>query len=194
MEHIGSVRFTSGGRTSQPHFSHLPLPYQFLLEPTNQSDHVRNSRGALRFASRSQWRNWLARNHATKNEALLVIYKRAPKNAKFPSRGALEEALCYGWIDGWFKPLDNDRWLIRYTPRRKRSNWSKYNIATAWNLLNENKMTRAGVARLPKDVFEVWEKHRPHATVIIRMTQGRGITFADGKNYLSMIKMPARAS
>src|SRR5207245_1709406 len=82
--------------------------------------------------------------------------------------------------DGWFKPLDNDRWLIRYTPRRKKSNWSKYNIATAWNLLNENKMTPAGVARLPKDVFEVWEKHRPHATVIVRVTQGRGITFADG--------------
>src|SRR3989442_12110721 len=85
--------------------------------------------------------------------------QEAPKNAKFPSRGALEEALCYGWIDGWFKPLDNDRWLIRYTPRRKRSNWSKYNIATAWNLLNENRMTPAGVARLPKDVLEVWEKH-----------------------------------
>ena len=97
-----------------------------------------------------------------------------------------------GLTDG-SNPLDNDRWLIRYTPRRKRSNWSKYNIATAWNLLNENKMTPAGVARLPKDVFEVWEKHRPHATVIVRVTQGRGITFADGKNYLSMIKMPARA-
>ena len=97
-----------------------------------------------------------------------------------------------GLTDG-SNPLDNDRWLIRYTPRRKRSNWSKHNIATAWNLLNENKMTPAGVARLPKDVFEVWEKHRPHATVIIRVTQGRGITFADGKNYLSMIKMLARA-
>jgi uncharacterized protein YdeI (YjbR/CyaY-like superfamily) len=154
---------------------------------------VRSSRGALRFSSRRQWRNWLARNHATKNEALLVINKRAPKNAKFPSRGALEEALCYGWIDGWFKPLDNDRWLVRYTPRRKRSNWSKYNIATAWNLLNENRMTPAGVARLPRDVLEIWEKYRPHATVIVRVTQGRGITFADGKNYLSMIKMPARA-
>jgi uncharacterized protein YdeI (YjbR/CyaY-like superfamily) len=128
-----------------------------------------------------------------KNEALLIIYKRAPKNAKFPSRAALEEALCFGWIDGWFKPLDNDRWVIRYSPRRKRSNWSKYNIVTAWNLLSEDKMTIAGVARLPTDALEVWKKHKPRATIIVGMAQGRGIRFADGRDYLSMIKMPALA-
>jgi len=90
-------------------------------------------------------------------------------------------------------PIDTERWVIRYTPRRKRSNWSKYNIATAWNLLNQQKMTSAGVAKLPKDVLEVWEKYRPQATVIVRVIQGRGIRFADGRNYLSMVKMPARA-
>lgn len=114
-------------------------------------------------------------------------------NVKFPSRAALEEALCFGWIDGWFKPLDNDRWVIRYTPRRKLSNWSKYNIATAWNLLNENKMTTAGIAKFPRDALEVWEKHRPQSTIIVGMAQGRGIRFADGRDYLSMIKLPARA-
>ncbi len=154
---------------------------------------MRRVRGTLRFTSRKQWRDWLAQNHATKREALLVIYKRRPKNKRFPSRAALEEALCYGWIDGWFKPLDNDRWVIRYTPRRKGSNWSKYNIATAWNLLNSRKMLRAGVARLPDDVLEVWKKYKPRATVIVSMTQVRGIRFADGRDYLSMVKMPARA-
>jgi len=154
---------------------------------------MRDLRGALRFTSRRQWRNWLERNHAVEREALLVVYKRPPKNKKFPSRAALEEALCFGWIDGWFKPIDTERWVIRYTPRRKRSNWSKYNIATAWNLLNQQKMTSAGVAKLPKDVLEVWEKYRPQATVIVRVTQGRGIRFADGRNYLSMVRMPARA-
>jgi uncharacterized protein YdeI (YjbR/CyaY-like superfamily) len=153
---------------------------------------MRDIQSARRFTSRRSWRKWLAKNHATKDEALLIIYKRAPKNARFSSRDALEEALCFGWIDGWFKPIDEDRWVIRYTPRREGSNWSKYNIATAWNLLNENKMTPAGVAKLPKDVLEVWEKHRPQATVIVRVTQGRGILFADGRDYLSMIKLPAR--
>src|SRR2546426_9648655 len=51
---------------------------------------MRDLRGALRFTSRMQWRNWLQRNHAAKREALLVIYKRAPKNEKFPSLAALE--------------------------------------------------------------------------------------------------------
>jgi len=154
---------------------------------------VRDVEGALRFTSRERWRKWLEKNHAAKSEALLVIYKRPPKNEKFPSRAALEEALCFGWIDGWFKPIDTERWVVRYTPRRKGSNWSKYNIATAWNLLNEQKMTSAGVAKLPKDVLEIWEKYRPQATVIVRVTQGRGIRFADGKDYLSKIKMPALA-
>jgi len=61
---------------------------------------MRSLRGMLRFASRREWRSWLARNHETKGEALLMIYKRPPKNAKFPSRAALEEALCFVWIDG----------------------------------------------------------------------------------------------
>jgi len=147
----------------------------------------------LRFNSRESWRRWLEKNHSTKKEAFLIIYKRALKNAKFSSPDALEEALCFGWIDGWFRPLDADRWVIRYTPRRKGSNWSRYNIATAWKLLNERRMTPAGVAGLPRDVLEVWEKHYPQPTVIVRVTQGRGIRFADGKNYLEMVEMPARA-
>jgi uncharacterized protein YdeI (YjbR/CyaY-like superfamily) len=149
---------------------------------------------ALRLASRASWRKWLTKNHEVKREALLIIYKRAPKNARLSSTSALEEALCFGWIDGWFKPLDDDRWVIRYTPRRKGSNWSKYNIARAWKLLNEERMTQAGIEKLPPDVFEVWKKHEPPATVINGVgAQGAEIRFSDGKNYLSMIKMPSRA-
>jgi len=70
---------------------------------------MRDIQSALRFISRGGWRKWLAKNYATKDGALLIVYKRAPKNARFSSRDALEEALCYGWIDGWFKPIDNDR-------------------------------------------------------------------------------------
>ncbi len=156
---------------------------------------TRDVRSALRFNSRQSWRKWLAKNHTTRKEVLLVIYKRTPKNASFSSRDALEEALCFGWIDGWFKPLDEERWVIRYTPRRKGSNWSRYNIATVWKLLNEGLVTPAGIGRLPHDVLEVWEKHKPDATVITYSggAQGRKVIFSDGKSYLSMIKMPARA-
>jgi len=57
---------------------------------------VKDVRGAFRFSNRQAWRRWLERNHNTKNEALLTIYKRAPKNASFPNRDAIEEALCFG--------------------------------------------------------------------------------------------------
>jgi len=155
---------------------------------------MRNTERALRFASRKSWRNWLERNHASKSEALVVIYKRAPKNARFPSHHAREEALCFGWIDGWFKPIDEDRWVIRYTPRRKESNWSKYNIARAWKLLNEGKMTAAGIARLPPVVFRVWERYRPPVVIVDpRGAEGGVIRFSDGKDYLSKVKMPALA-
>jgi len=156
---------------------------------------TRDLRLARRFSSRGSWRKWLTTNHSTKHEALLIIYKRSPKNARFSTRDALEEALCFGWIDGWFKPLDDERWVIRYTPRRKGSNWSPYNIASVWKLLNTGLMTPAGIAKLPHDVLTVWEKHKPSMTILTNVggAQSRKIVFSDGKNYLSMIKMPARA-
>jgi uncharacterized protein YdeI (YjbR/CyaY-like superfamily) len=113
---------------------------------------VKNVEGALRFASRERWRKWLEKNHATKSEALLVIYKRPPKNERFPSHYAREEALCFGWIDGWFRPIDDERWVMRYSPRRRGSNWSKHNIARAWKLLNEGRMTPATRAKPPRNV------------------------------------------
>ena len=154
---------------------------------------MKEIRSALRFKSRESWRKWLMKNHATHDEALLIIYKRVPKNMRFPSHQAREEALCFGWIDGWFKPLDEERWVIRYTPRRKGSNWSKYNIARAWKLLNEGKMSPAGIARLPPDVFHLWETYKPPVLIIDRPGEGAEIRFSDGRNYLSKIKMPARA-
>ena len=157
---------------------------------------MRDVEGALRFTSREPWRKWLEKNHATKIAALLVIYKRPPKNERLPSRHAREEALCFGWIDGWYKRLDDERWLIRYSPRRKGSNWSKYNIARAWKRMNEGKMTSAGIARLPPDVLRVWERHRPPVVITDRgggMNPQWEVRFSDGKDYLSKIKMPALA-
>lgn len=157
---------------------------------TKYSTAVRDIRRALRFASRKRWCSWLERNHATKNETMLIIYKRAPKNASFSNLDAVEEALCFGWIDGWFKPIDADQWVIRYTPRRKGSSWSDYNIARAWKLLNEGKMTAAGVAKLPPDVVRVWEKYRPSVTVVD--PRDRVIQFADDSvDYLLKVRRHA---
>lgn len=82
---------------------------------------------------------------------------------------------------------------MRYSPRRKGSNWSKYNIARVWNLLNQNKMTPAGIAKLPADVLDVWRKHKPRTIIISEWGEGRGLTFQGGRNYLSMVRTPAKA-
>ena len=143
------------------------------------------------FKTPSDFRKWLAAHHSSAKELWVGFYKKESGKPSITWPQSVEEALCFGWIDGWFKLIDTERWAIRYTPRRKRSNWSKYNIATAWNLLNEQRMTPAGVAKIPKDVLEIWEKYRPQATVIVRVTQGREIRFADWRNHLSMVRLPA---
>jgi hypothetical protein len=145
---------------------------------------------ALEFTTRNEWREWLNRNHASKDEVLLVIYKREPKTGTFSNLDAIEEALCFGWIDGWFRPVDADRKVQRYTPRRKGSSWSDYNIARAWKLLGENRMTLAGRAKLPVDVVSVWREHRPRVLEID--PQNRVIRFAEERiDFLSRVKRPA---
>lgn len=146
---------------------------------------------SLSFTSRRKWREWLVRNNAKKSEAFLSIYKGAPKNEAFSNRDAVEEALCFGWIDGWFRPVDNDRWVIRYTPRRKGSSWSDYNIARAWKLLSEGKMTQPGRVKLPAEVVRVWEEFRPQLLEV--HPRNSTIRFASNDvDYLAMVKRPAK--
>ena len=146
--------------------------------------------GELSFASREAWRRWLETNHASKTEAFLLVYKRDPKNADFSNEAAIQEALCFGWIDGWFRPVDDERWVLRFTPRRKGSNWSDSNIARAWKLLGEGRMARSGIAKLPPSVLEVWKEFRPKPTSV-DPRKGE-INFAGGdRGFLLKVRRPA---
>jgi hypothetical protein len=129
-------------------------------------------------------------NHASRNEVLLSIYNRAPNNAEFSNRDAIEEALCFGWVDGWYKPIDSERWAIRYTPRRRGSSWSDYNIARAWKLINEKKMTPTGFAKLPPEVIRVWREFSPRPMEV--NPRNKVIRFVnEDVDYLSKVKRPA---
>jgi uncharacterized protein YdeI (YjbR/CyaY-like superfamily) len=110
--------------------------------------------------SRQAWRIWLAENHKKKQEIWLIFYNKASGKQKVSIIDAVEEALCYGWIDGILKKLDKERFALRFTPRRKRSVWSPHNKRRCLELLKKRKMRKAGKDKLPKDVLKKWERER----------------------------------
>jgi uncharacterized protein YdeI (YjbR/CyaY-like superfamily) len=105
------------------------------------------------FRDRKGWRRWLGANHDRKTEVWLVLPKKSAGGDSYRVyyNQALEEALCFGWIDSRIKPLDSTRSLVRFTPR-KTKNWSRYNINRALELVHKRKMTQAGLNVLPPDL------------------------------------------
>jgi uncharacterized protein YdeI (YjbR/CyaY-like superfamily) len=100
---------------------------------------------ARSFRSSAELRAWLAKEHARAPGLLLRIYK---KNSGVPSvtyAEALDQALCFGWIDGQKLPFDANSWVQKFTPRTARSGWSKINVAHADRLIREGQMTPAGL-------------------------------------------------
>jgi uncharacterized protein YdeI (YjbR/CyaY-like superfamily) len=91
-----------------------------------------------------EWRDWLARNHARSQGVWLRFFKKASGIASINYGQALDEALCHGWIDGQVKKGDDKSWLQRYTPRRRKSLWSKRNTLHASRLIKAGKMRSRG--------------------------------------------------
>jgi uncharacterized protein YdeI (YjbR/CyaY-like superfamily) len=95
------------------------------------------------------WGTWLERSHATSDGVWLALAKRGgdpPTRLRYQE--ALEEALCYGWIDGQVRRRDADTYRQRFTPRRKRSAWSKRNVELAERLIGEGRMRPTGKAAI----------------------------------------------
>ena len=99
-----------------------------------------------------EFRNWLIKNHLTKKEIWLIQYKKATKKPSINYVEAVEEAICFGWIDGFEKGVDAERYAIRFTPRRPKSNWTNTNKERARKMIVQGRMTKAGRATLPPDV------------------------------------------
>lgn len=98
----------------------------------------------LYVTNRKQWRAWLAKNHARASEIWLVYYRKDSGKPRIPYNDAVEEALCYGWIDSTNKRLDDDRTAQRFSPRRPNSALSEMNRERIRRLIKANKMTPAG--------------------------------------------------
>jgi len=102
----------------------------------------------LVFTNRQQWRQWLEENHTTEDGVWLVHYNRKSGKGGLGHNEAMEEALAFGWIDSAMKKRDAASFVLKYTPRRPHSIWSKINKDKAEKLIAEGKMTLAGLANI----------------------------------------------
>ena len=99
----------------------------------------------MTFTSSREFRAWLAKNHGRSEGIWLRIYKKDAGMAAVTYAEALDQALCYGWIDGQKQPFDKQSWLQKFTPRRPQSGWSRNNTEHAERLIKSGEMTAAGL-------------------------------------------------
>jgi len=98
------------------------------------------------FATPAKFRAWLEKHHATDRELLVGFYKKRSGKPSITWPESVDEALCFGWIDGVRRSIDDERYTIRFSPRTSRSTWSVVNIKRGKELIEFGRMTPAGLA------------------------------------------------
>ena len=111
---------------------------------------ARDDLPVLGFGSAGAWQGWLESEHASSAGVWLKIAKKSAPEPTVSYAEALEAALCFGWIDGQKRPLDEHYWLQRFTPRKPASRWSKINTDKADALIAAGRMQPAGQAEVDK--------------------------------------------
>ena len=94
---------------------------------------------------RGVWRRWLEENRGAAREVWLIFYKKHTGRPGPSYNDAVEEALCFGWIDGIKRRIDEERYAFRFTPRKEKSNWSPSNIRRVEKLIKDGRMRPAGM-------------------------------------------------
>jgi uncharacterized protein YdeI (YjbR/CyaY-like superfamily) len=102
------------------------------------------------FKDRASWRAWLEMNHDKANEIWLAYYKKSSGKSSVTYEEALQEAICFGWIDSTVNALDADRYMQRWTPRKPQSIWSASNKARIRRLIAEERMAAPGLAAVKR--------------------------------------------
>lgn len=98
--------------------------------------------------SRLEWRRWLEQHHATASGVWLVSYKKETGKPRVSYSEAVEEALCFGWVDSRPNKLDTERFKLLFTPRKPGSPWSRLNKSRVQRLIADGRMTPAGLAKV----------------------------------------------
>ncbi|WP_248926864.1 YdeI/OmpD-associated family protein [Paenibacillus hamazuiensis] len=125
------------------------------------------------FRTPSDFRRWLEEHHGREAELLVGFYKKDTGIPSITWPEAVDEALCFGWIDGVRKRIDDTRYMIRFTPRKPRSIWSSVNISRAEELIRQGLMRPAGL--------KAFEERLPEKTAVYSFEQKDEIKLADAE-------------
>jgi uncharacterized protein YdeI (YjbR/CyaY-like superfamily) len=125
----------------------------------------------LYFKTRGEWRKWLEENHSIVKGVWLVYYKKISGKPRIPYNDAVEEALCFGWIDGKIRRVNDDYFIQWFTPRRPGSRWSQLNMNRVRKLISEGKMRPEGIA--------VYEETMIKPALIYEIKRESNITLPD---------------
>lgn len=104
---------------------------------------------SLHVTNRKEWRIWLKNHHDKEKGIWLIYYKKHTGKPRILYEDAVEEALCYGWIDSIVKKIDDETYIHKFTPRKNTSKWSESNKKRVRKLIMENRMNQAGLAKIP---------------------------------------------
>ena len=113
----------------------------------------------LYVTDRKQWRKWLTEHHGGEAGVWLIFYKKETCKPTIGYEDAVEEALCFGWIDSIIKKIDEARYVRKFTPRKDKSRWSALNRKRANKMIKEGRMTDVGLSKVKTAKKKgLWEK------------------------------------
>lgn len=111
---------------------------------------------------RDDWRAWLRKNHGSKSEVWVIFYKTHAGKPVISYDDAVEEALCFGWIDSIVQKIDEEKFARKFTPRKDKSRWSETNKRRARKMIKQGRMTEAGLAKITEaEKSGEWVKPAP---------------------------------
>jgi uncharacterized protein YdeI (YjbR/CyaY-like superfamily) len=164
---------------------------------------------ALYLTNRDDWRAWLKKNFDKKKEIWLIYYKKHTKIPTIPYDEAVEEAICFGWIDSTVRRIDDEKHMQKYTPRNLKSIWSPYNVIRAKKMIKQGKMTKIGLEKfkyaknndkfvsykketlvIPKDFMDALKKETPADKNFINFAHSYKLAYVEWINNAK--KLPTR--
>ena len=123
----------------------------------------------LYVTNRNEWRDWLSKNYTAEAGIWLIFYKKETSRPTIAYEAAVEEALCFGWIDSIIKKIDAAKYVRKFTPRSGKSKWSQLNKKRANKMVKQGRMTEVGLAKIKTaKKTDLWDKDpRPRISLDI---------------------------